>query len=29
LENNEYLLEKGVDIKALKAVHSKGEVATS
>jgi hypothetical protein len=29
LENNEYLLEKGVDIPKLKAVHSKGEVATA
>ena len=27
LESNEYLLEKKVDIEALKAVHSKGDVA--
>jgi hypothetical protein len=27
LEANEYLLEKKVDIEALKAVHAKGDVA--
>jgi hypothetical protein len=29
LENNEYLLEKGVDIEALRNVHKKGGVATA
>lgn len=28
LENNEYLLDKGVDIQALKNAHGKGGVAT-